>query len=94
MREYPRKICLEIVNLIEEKDRAYGNSYALTRQEYGELAFLIRLTDKVNRLKTLLTNPSIPHRDESIEDTIKDIIGYCLLELEYRQKLDKKPEKS
>jgi len=84
MREYPRKVCLEVVNLIEEKNRAYGNSYALTRQEFGEVVFLIRLADKFNRLKTLLTNPSIPCRDESIEDTIKDIIGYCLLELEYR----------
>lgn len=84
MQEYPRKVCLEVVNLIEEKNRAYGNSYALTRQEFGEVVFLIRLADKFNRLKTLLTNPSIPCRDESIEDTIKDIIGYCLLELEYR----------
>jgi len=56
-----------------------------TREKYGEIAFLIRIEDKLNRLETLLRNKEIEKGDESIEDTIKDLMGYCLLELYYRR---------
>ncbi len=40
--------------------------------------------DKVSRLKTLVKQNA--QVEETIEDTIKDILGYCLLELYYRKK--------
>ncbi|MEM5854199.1 MAG: nucleotide modification associated domain-containing protein [Candidatus Aenigmatarchaeota archaeon] len=83
MKENIKQIALEIVNLLEEKNTLYGNSYKETRDEYGYIAFLIRLQDKINRIKTLYTKENLPKSEESIEDTLKDIIGYCLLELEY-----------
>lgn len=72
---------LEIVlNTLLEKNRSYGNSYFETRNEFGNVAFIIRLIDKVNRLKTL-HKYNIDSYFESYQDTIRDIIGYCLLEL-------------
>ena len=45
------------------------------------MAFLLRMNDN-RRLKTL-TKRAAQVNDESIEDTLEDIIGYCTLELRY-----------
>ena len=47
------------------------------------VATVVRLSDKLSRLSTL-TQLAPRIVNESIEDTLKDLIGYCLLELEYR----------
>lgn len=70
----------EIADMLVKKNNSYGNSYFKTREEFGKIVFLIRLTDKLNRLK-MLVETSKDEYFESYEDTIKDIIGYCLLEL-------------
>lgn len=78
------EICQEVVNLLKEKQKSYNNSYKETRDEFGSVVFLIRLTDKLNRLKSIVKNKQ-EFFGESYEDTIKDIIGYCLLELSYME---------
>ena len=68
---------------LESKNSDYGNSFDMLRNEYGMMSTLIRLGDKLNRLKTLTTTPA--KVDESIEDTLLDLAGYCCLELNYRK---------
>jgi len=77
------KIVEPILALVAEKNELYGDSYYRLRNEYGKQSFLIRLTDKFNRLKAL--NKKYPCDTEIDRDTIVDIIGYCLLELLYRK---------
>lgn len=77
-------VLLPVADLLEQKNHDYGRSYDVLRKEYGEVSFLIRLGDKVNRLKTLVNHPA-KVKAEAVEDTIKDIIGYCTLELCFRQ---------
>ena len=82
-----------ILNHLEETYRAknndYGNSVADTYDKFGCVSFLVRITDKYNRLMTLC-NPNAPEqkvKDEKIDDTILDLANYCLLwlvEREYR----------
>ena len=82
-----------ILNHLEEtyeaKNNDYGNSIADTYDEFGCVSFLVRITDKYNRLMTLC-NPNAPEqkvKDEKIDDTILDLANYCLLwlvEREYR----------
>ncbi len=82
-----------ILNNLEEtyknKNNDYGNSVADTYEKFGELSFLVRITDKYNRLITLC-NPNAPEqrvKDEKIDDTILDLANYCLLwlvEKEYK----------
>ena len=73
----------------KNKNNDYGNSVADTYEKFGNLSFLVRITDKYNRLLTLC-NPNAPEqkvKDEAIEDTILDLANYCLLwlvEREYR----------
>ena len=83
--ENMRTVVNEIVDLIEKKNNDYGNSATQTYEEYGDIAFFIRISDKINRLKSLtINNKTQEVKDESIEDTVKDIIGYCLLYLEWK----------
>lgn len=72
----------QITETLIKKNKDYGDSYFELREEYGKIAFLIRLSDKIARLKTLAKQDA--QVNESEEDTIKDIIGYCLLELYFR----------
>ncbi len=82
------EILKPVADLLKRKNTDYGGSYDELRGMFGPEAFLIRLYDKFARLKTL-TAQKAQVDDESIEDTIKDIIGYCTLELRYIQKGDK-----
>lgn len=81
-----------ILNGLEEtyknKNNDYGNSVADTYEKFGDLSFLVRITDKYNRLLTLC-NPNNEQKvkDEKIDDTILDLANYCLLwlvEKEYK----------
>ena len=73
----------------EAKNNDYGNSVADTYEKFGPVSFLVRITDKYNRLMTLC-NPNAPEqkvKDEKIDDTILDLANYCLLwlvEKEYK----------
>jgi len=72
-----------IAAILAKKNADYGNSYHRLRDEYGSTAFHIRLADKFNRLRQVDTQAALV-ADESAIDTIKDIVGYCALELLYR----------
>ena len=80
----------DIEELLVIKNRKYGNSFDKTRDKYGPLAFVLRLEDKFNRVFSLIKNDDVGTFDESIEYTIKDIIGYCVLEILYREENAKK----
>ncbi|SPF40772.1 conserved hypothetical protein [Candidatus Desulfosporosinus infrequens] len=86
MNEFMDNLAI-VAELLERKDADYGYSYDETRREFGPVAFLLRLNDKFVRLKTLTSNEAQVN-DESIEDTISDIIGYCTLELRYRKNMN------
>lgn len=62
-----------------QKNHDYGNSYEKTVNEYGDMIIPLRIDDKVNRLKTLLSGTDSQVRDESVADTLLDIAGYALL---------------
>ncbi len=85
------KICDELLATFIQKHKDYGKGNILSIKELG-IAF--RLTEKVERLKNLLMNPSQDPVNESISDNIKDIAVYAILMEMYRrgefQKLDLK----
>ena len=73
------KICQGLTQMYERKNHDYGGSFANLRREIPQ-AILVRIYDKYSRLKTLL-NGTGPKVDESIEDTLKDLANYCIMEL-------------
>lgn len=75
------QVCKELNSLYEAKNHDYGDSFAKVRNELGNVAILVRLYDKVERLKTLLMGADAKIKDESIEDSFKDLINYGIMEL-------------
>lgn len=63
-----------------QKNKAYGASYAKSVDKYGKTVPLIRLSDKMNRLDSLILGEANSD-DESVEDTLLDLAGYAVLEL-------------
>lgn len=80
-----QRIANEVADQVSKKNHDYGNSYFRLRKEWGVQSFGVRLGDKYHRLANLLKGTEA-QVDESIEDTIRDVIGYCLLELAYRER--------
>ena len=80
-----RQIALEIAQLVEKKNHDYDNSFDKTMDKYGDTAYFLRIEDKLNRLINLSKKEAIVN-DEKVEDTLKDIIGYTLLMIKYKNK--------
>ena len=68
----------EMNDLYEKKNADYGNSFSKSYEEFGLVSPVIRLSDKVERLKTLC-NKEAQVQDESIIDTLIDIAVYSVL---------------
>lgn len=75
-----KEICEKMHETYKAKNADYGDSFSKTRAEYPE-AICIRLSDKLERLKTLINNDGQQVKDESIEDTLLDIADYAVMEL-------------
>ncbi len=63
--------------LYAERNGKYGDSFAKTFREYGEAVALIRLEDKLNRAKTLVSMGLEGSDGESLIDTLKDLSNYA-----------------
>lgn len=71
----------KVYELHELKAADYGPSFDELWDEYGVTSLIIRLSDKLNRLKQL-TRTGVQHvKDESIADTLLDICSYSALGL-------------
>lgn len=94
------KLCLhkdfcDTLNIIyRQKNHDYGDSFAKVRSVVPN-AILVRLMDKLERLKTLLgKGEQAQVVDESIYDTLIDMANYCIMEVvERRLELDAPNEK-
>lgn len=83
------RIFNEIKKILVIKNTNYDSSFDKLRKEYGPTSFLIRLKDKLFRYESLALSDDKNCDDERIEDTLKDIIGYTMLELLFRDKFSK-----
>tara|TARA_R110001583_G_scaffold91565_2_gene233620 strand:- start:1327 stop:1722 length:396 start_codon:yes stop_codon:yes gene_type:complete len=70
------KVSCQIINLLKEKNAAYGNTALNPPNIFSKLnsteAICARLDDKLSRIK----NKGI---DDKTEDTVDDLIGYLFL---------------
>ena len=79
-------VCKELTELYQWKNHDYGDSFHKGYQEYGMIMPLIRLEDKLNRLKSLVKNGKAEVKDESVRDTLLDLANYAIMtvmELEF-----------
>lgn len=75
-----KEITTEMLNIFIKKNTDYGSSVSDTYRDFGLVSFLIRMQDKLNRLKTLSKQDSLV-KDEKVEDTLIDLANYSILAL-------------
>ena len=78
--------CNDLARILKEKNKKYGDSFFKTADEYGNAVLLLRVQDKLNRLKQLLIlKDKFSGLEESVEDTFLDLAGYAILSKIYIQ---------
>ena len=87
MEEY-KKIVTETMNLCEKKNKDYGSSVEDTFKKFGDISYLVRITDKYNRILTLI-NKDNEVKDENLIDTIRDMGNYLFLWLASKRLRDR-----
>ena len=78
-----KKLLDDMHDLYIKKNADYGNSVHDTYEKYGLVSFLVRMEDKLNRVRNLnKDNVKISDakvKDEKIEDTLMDLANYAIL---------------
>jgi hypothetical protein len=65
----------QMIDLLTSKQRDYGHGNI---NAFGMYGILVRLSDKIERLKNLMSNNREP-ANESFRDTLLDMVGYCVI---------------
>lgn len=71
-------ICRELNNIYKRKNHDYGDSFGETFKKLGPISAVTRITDKVNRLQTLVMSERKVN-DETVIDTLKDLANYAIM---------------
>lgn len=74
-----KAICEELNELYRRKNQDYGDAFTKTIDEFGPVAFAVRLNDKTERIKQLIKSRDIQVKDESLRDTCIDVANYCIM---------------
>lgn len=75
-----RSLTDNILATYSRKNADYGNSFGKSVERYGLISALTRMSDKWNRLETLILNGGNRLvNDESLIDTLMDLATYCLM---------------
>ena len=75
--ESMRKAYDENYQTFLKKNTDYGSSFEESLNEFGEVAGIVRISDKYNRLVNLTNKENKVL--ESKSDTLKDMANYCLM---------------
>lgn len=73
-----REILTELSELYHKKNHDYGDSFRKSLQEFGTVAAVVRMSDKMERLKTL-TKWDKEVTSESFRDTVIDLANYAIM---------------
>ena len=80
-----KSITSQILNTYIKKNHDYGNSFDKSMDEFGMTSAVIRMNDKLERLKTLSRKESMV-KDESVQDTLLDLANYAIMTVMYLKK--------
>ena len=74
------ELCKQLNSIYTKKNHDYGDSFHATYLEEGMAMARIRLSDKLNRFKSLTRNADVAQvKDESIRDTLLDLANYAIM---------------
>lgn len=69
----------EILKIYVKKNADYGDSFSKSFEEFGLIAPVVRMNDKMERIKQLSKGEDIKVKDESLHDTLIDMANYALM---------------
>lgn len=69
----------EMKELHAKKDKDYGSAFHKSFEEFGVTAGVVRLNDKMERVKSLVKNGKAEVKDESLLDSLKDMASYAVM---------------
>lgn len=69
----------EMKELHAKKDKDYGSAFHKSFEEFGVTAGVVRLNDKMERVKSLVKNGKADVKDESLLDSLKDAACYAVM---------------
>ena len=72
-------LCTQMHELCVAKNKRYGDSFSKTVQHYGLISALTRMSDKWNRIETLILSRADESADESLIDSLTDLANYCIM---------------
>ena len=73
-------VCSDIRRIYALKNADYGDSFGKSLDEFGPIAFVVRASDKMERLKQLVKSEA-KVKGESFDDTVSDLANYCIMYL-------------
>lgn len=76
-----RQIAENMCELHDAKNADYGGAFGQSFQEFGIISSVIRLNDKMSRLRALCKNDA-QVKDEGIKDTLIDLAAYSIMTIE------------
>ena len=85
----------QMADTYRKKNADYGDSFSASLDKYGALAAHVRMSDKINRLQSLVVRKQTAQvKDESIADTFLDLACYAVMRLVYieMKSFEKEPE--
>ncbi len=68
----------EMLKTYRDKNADYGDSFSKSYQEFGLIAPVVRMSDKMERLKSL-SKVEARVKNESIRDTLIDLANYAMM---------------
>lgn len=83
--EIVNEVCGNISTTLKKKNHDYGDSFFKQIAKHGDIAALLRIEEKVDRLDSLLGKDALVA--ESIDDTLLDLAGYAILTLVSHQRM-------
>ena len=78
------RIADQMSDTYKRKNADYGDSFSESLDRYGAVAAHVRISDKINRLRSLVVRKQPAQvKDESIADTFLDLACYAIMRLVY-----------
>lgn len=79
----------ELLETFVAKNTDYGDSFAESFKEFGIVSAVVRMNDKMNRIKSLSKKGGRQVKDESLRDSLMDLANYALMTVvELDQQID------
>lgn len=69
----------ELLETFIAKNEDYGDSFADSFKEFGITSAVVRMNDKMNRIKSLSKKGDRQVKDESLRDSLMDLANYALM---------------